>query len=124
MAKLIYIGVGGFFGAILRYLISGFVMNKIDSSFPYGTFAVNLVGCFLLGMFSELTLEHLTINPYWRTMITVGFIGAFTTFSTLSLETFMLLEDKSFLLAGANLLGSIVFGLLFVWLGVVLGRIL
>lgn len=113
----LYIAVGGACGAVARFFLSTWVYNKTQQVFPYGTFLVNLVGCFLLGLFYTIFLEKSVVNPQIRSMITVGFLGAFTTFSTFSLETLNIIKEGnigiSLLYAGL----SIFLGILFVWLG-------
>jgi len=124
MLKLFYIGLGGFFGAGCRYLLSKWVEIKWESIFPNGTLVVNIIGSFLLGFLMILFLEKTTDYPNLRIIITTGFLGAFTTFSTFSFETVMLLEDKSFLIAGLNIVSNLFAGILAVMLGIFLTRTL
>lgn len=113
----LYIAAGGALGAVARYLLSTWLNNRSVQAFPYGTFVVNLVGCFFLGLFYALSLEKSVINPQTRPMITVGFLGAFTTFSTFSLETLNILKEGNMGI-GLFYIGSSVFlGLISVWLG-------
>jgi len=114
----LYIAAGGAFGAVTRYLISTWIYNKSEQVFPYGTFVVNLTGCFLLGLFYTLSLEKSVINAQFRTMITVGFIGAYTTFSTFSLETINLIKEGSMGTALLYVGSSVILGLFSVWLGI------
>lgn len=127
ITKFIIIGIGGFFGAITRYYLSGFVQNWFtnyqDTIFPVGTLAVNIIGCFLLGLFSGLLVER-TSDPSYRFLINVGFLGALTTFSTFSLETWNLIEDKELLISFLNIFLSCTIGLLAVWLGKVFYRLI
>ncbi len=99
-------------GTLARYAIGGLVQNRAGSSFPAGTLSVNLLGCFLLGAVSEFALQHMTIPPDWRIGITVGFFGAFTTFSTFSLESARMFEDGDWLKAAAYIGISVVGGCL------------
>lgn len=122
--QLILIAAFGALGALARYALQGFINERTLSAFPYGTFFVNLGGSFLLGFLATVGLQRFAINPSYRTALTVGFVGAFTTFSTWSYETLHLLEGGSLRLAGLNAFGSLVGGLLAVWLGVVAGRAL
>jgi CrcB protein len=118
------VGVAGFFGAIARYGLEGFVSQRTGEFFPWGTFVVNITGSFVLGfLFATLVEGQSTMAPWLRTAITVGFVGAYTTFSTLTLETFRLIEDGDLLRAAANSFGSLAAGLAAVYLGVVLGRV-
>ena len=109
--------VFGTAGTLARYAMQGLVQERTGLSFPWGTLVVNLVGCFLLGGIGEYALTHLTIPPEWRIGITVGFFGAFTTFSTFSWETAKLLEDGEWGRAGAYVLASVVGGVLAVFFG-------
>jgi len=92
---ILFIGLGGFFGAISRYFISLFLQNGITQSFPIGTLGVNILGSFLIG-FLALYFEQIS-SPYYKVMVITGFLGALTTFSTFSFETIMLIE-KGYLL--------------------------
>jgi fluoride exporter len=117
------IGVSGLLGALARYGVEGLVSRRAGS-FPWGTFVVNISGSFLLGLTVTLLGERLAVAPWVRAALAIGFLGAYTTFSTLSLESYRLLEARSYALAGANLLGSVSAGLLALYGGVVLGRTL
>jgi fluoride exporter len=109
--------VFGIAGTLARYGLQGFVQLRTGSSFPSGTLAVNLLGCFLLGGVGQYALTHLTIPPEWRIGITVGFFGAFTTFSSFSWETAHLLEDGEWSRAAAYVLTSLIGGVLAIFLG-------
>lgn len=124
MFKLVSIGIGGFLGAISRYLLTKKVESSFTGSFPYGTLVVNLLGCFLLGFIFTLTLERQVINPTLRIGITTGFLGALTTFSTFSLETMNLLQEESLFLGLTNLLISILPGLIMVLLGIKIAKLI
>jgi fluoride exporter len=124
MRTILAIGVAGFFGAMARYGLEGFVSSRNGGSFPWGTFVVNVSGSLVLGfLFAVLIEGRVIVVPWLRTAMTVGFLGAYTTFSTLTLETFRLVEEGSIGLAGANVLGSLAIGLVAVYIGVVLGRL-
>jgi len=116
------IGIAGAAGALARYAVDGLVLKRTGGGFPWGTLVVNVTGSFLLGVFFVLLAERVTIAPWIRSSLLIGFIGAYTTFSTLSLETFRLFEDGAHLLALANGLGSLLAGLLAVYGGIVVGR--
>lgn len=122
--RYLFIGLGGFFGSIARYIVGGLIYNLVGAQFPWGTLAVNISGSFLLGFFFTVSTERFLINPTLRAAISIGFIGAYTTFSTLTLETWQLVEHGSFLYALTNLTASVVLGLTFVYLGTVIGRLL
>ena len=102
----------GALGPLARYGMQGVVQERTGSDFPSGTLAVNLVGCFLLGGIAEYALLHLSIPPEWRIGITVGFFGAFTTFSTFSWETVQLLRDGEWMRATTYVIASVAGGLL------------
>jgi CrcB protein len=88
---LLYVGLGGFFGAIFRFLISGFLQKLFGISFPVGTLGVNVIGSFLIG-FLVMLFENI-IAPEWKALFITGFLGALTTFSTFSFETVVLLQE-------------------------------
>lgn len=104
-------------GTLARYALQGLVQQRTGSDFPSGTLAVNLVGCFLLGGIAEYGLTHLALPPEWRIGITVGFLGAFTTFSSFSWETVQLLRDGEWMRAGTYVLASVAGGVLAVVAG-------
>lgn len=122
MKTAIGIGIAGAAGALARYAIDGLVSKRTGGGFPWGTLAVNVTGSFLLGLLFVLLAERYMVAPWIRSSLLIGFIGAYTTFSTLSLETFRLFEDGAHLLALANGLGSLLAGLLAVYGGIVVGR--
>lgn len=109
-------------GAIARYLISGWVMGSGRFVFPLGTFVINVTGSFILGLFFALAIERFGIDGFWRPFFAIGFLGAYTTFSTFSLETMNLVESGSLLLAAANILASVLFSLVGVYIGILIGR--
>ncbi|MFC1579895.1 fluoride efflux transporter CrcB [Thermodesulfobacteriota bacterium] len=118
MQKILLVGVGGFFGAVLRYLISGYVQNLSQSiSFPYGTFAVNIIGCFFIGVLSHLVESQAGVSAEMRLLLMVGLLGSFTTYSTFSSETINLLQDQELFLALMNIGTHLIVGLAAVLLG-------
>ena len=119
--RLTIIGAGGFSGAILRYLISGWVQDRSGSIiFPYGTFAVNLMGCLVIGFLSYLVETRALLSVETRSFLLIGLLGAFTTFSTFGNESLMLIREGHMELAAANILGQTTLGIGMVWLGRVL----
>jgi fluoride exporter len=114
IALLIVFGAAG---TLARYGLQGLVQQRTGTGFPSGTLAVNLIGCFLLGGVAEFTFTHLTIPPEWRIGITVGFFGAFTTFSSFSWETAKLLEDGEWQRASVYVLTSVIGGLAAMFFG-------
>lgn len=119
---LILIGLGGFAGAISRYLVDGFVSDRTAGAFPWGTLAVNATGSFLLGLVFAMTAERAILPADIRGPVMIGFIGAYTTFSTYMLESWGLIESGSYGPAIANLGGSVLIGLAAVAGGLVIGR--
>jgi fluoride exporter len=107
----------GALGTLARYGLQGVVQHRTSTDFPSGTLAVNLAGCFLLGGIAQYGLLHLSIPPEWRIGITVGFFGAFTTFSTFSWETVQLLQDGEWARATTYVIASVIGSLLAVVLG-------
>ena len=122
--KYLLIGIGGAIGAIGRYALQGLVYQFTGTGFPYGTLAVNVIGCFLIGVFMELSENRFYIDPQIRIFITVGILGGFTTFSTFGYETFSLLRDGEFMRASFNVINSVLIGLAVVWLGFITARII
>jgi CrcB protein len=119
---LVLIGLGGFAGAISRYLVDGVVSDRTGGSFPWGTLAVNATGSFVLGLLFAMTTERAILPPDVRGPVMIGFIGAYTTFSTYMLESWGLIETGSYGIAIANLGGSVVLGLVSVAAGLIVGR--
>lgn len=116
--KICMVGAGGFLGASSRYIISGFVQSKFpESTFPLGTYLVNMMGCFLIGLLLALFAEKDWGNEELRLFTFAGVLGGFTTFSTFANDSFTLLKDGELLLGLANAGGQILLGLLFVWIG-------
>jgi CrcB protein len=122
--KIIGIAVAGALGSLARYWLGGLVEQVFNSSFPAGTFAVNMIGSFLFGVVWALAEERLVISSEVRTIILAGFMGAFTTFSTFMFETGALLRDSQWLLAFGNVAAQIIVGLVCLFIGLAAGRIL
>ena len=116
------IGSAGFFGAVTRYYISGWVYTLCGAKFPYGTLAVNVTGSLLLGFIYTLSMDRSLFSPEMRMAITIGFLGSLTTFSTFSLETFNLIYEGSFLLSFVNMAINVVLSLLAVIAGIALAK--
>ncbi len=118
MVKVILVGLGGFAGSILRYLVSGYVQQLAkDSGFPFGTVVVNLAGCLAIGFLAQLAERHGYLTPEARLLVFMGFLGGFTTFSTFASETMNLLRAGEILAGLVNLNVHLVLGLAAVWLG-------
>ena len=116
--------LGGGIGSVTRYAVSLWAAARLGTSFPYGTLIANVAGCFVIGLFMTIVTERFIANPYWRLLITTGFLGGFTTFSSYSYETFKLLEDTGADAAFYNLAANLVVGLLATWLGIKVVRML
>lgn len=123
MQKTIFIALAGLAGTLLRYWVSGFVSRQYGETFPWGTMAVNLIGCLVAGAVFFLTEERFLVSPTVRTVILIGLLGGFTTFSAYGLQTFTLLRDGEFALAILNVVTSNILGLFLVWVGYVLARV-
>jgi CrcB protein len=123
MQQILLIALGGSLGAVARYGLSTLVYQLTSESFPWGTLVVNVSGSFLIGALVEL-FDSVLIAPPWRNFLTIGFVGAYTTFSTYSLETINLLRDAEFRLAAINVVASNIAGLLFAVLGIYSSRLL
>lgn len=124
MLSILLIALLGACGCLARYFLSGLVYRCAGAAFPYGTLTVNIIGAFCIGLIMEFSLRSLLIPQPLRVGLTIGFLGGLTTFSTFSYETFRLLEDGDLLLAGGNVLASVMACLFFTWLGIVMARLL
>jgi CrcB protein len=122
MEKIALIGIFGAAGAVARYSVSGWVYRVCGESFPYGTLAVNLIGCFLLGAVAHITQNTELIRVNLRDPVRIGMLGAFTTFSTFGYDTLQLLELGRWWLGLLNVLLSVLVGIFAVWLGIALAR--
>ena len=120
---LVWVGIGGFAGAIVRYLVDGVVSDQAQASaFPWGTLVVNVSGAFLLGVLTTVIIDRAALPAELRGPVLIGFIGAYTTFSTFMLESWRLVEAGSYGLAMANLAGSMGLGLAAIFAGLLVGR--
>ena len=112
------VGSGGFLGALARFGLSGLVHRQLPlATFPYGTLAVNLLGCFLIGMITGLAESRQLFGPEFRTFALIGLLGGFTTFSSFGYETFAMIRDDEYMWAAANVGLHVIPGLALVWLG-------
>ena len=119
---LLLIGLGGFAGAIARYAVDGAISDRTGGAFPWGTLVINATGSFVLGFLFALTAERAVLPAEIRGPLMIGFLGAYTTFSTWMLESWGLIESGSYGAAIANIGGSIVVGLVAVSAGLLIGR--
>lgn len=112
------VGSGGFVGALARYGLGGWVQRQVPlTTFPYGTLAVNLLGCLLIGVLAGLAESRQLFGPEFRTFALIGLLGGFTTFSTFGYETFAMLRDAEYLRGTVNVAVHVILGLALVWVG-------
>ena len=124
LAQISVIMLGGAFGAAARYLVTIKVTEKLGNSFPFGTLSVNVIGSFVMGLLAIFLVERFELEPLLKLGIFVGFLGAFTTFSTFSMDALSLFEQGQSLKALTYILSSVVLSVLAVWLGILLGKTL
>ncbi len=124
MQNIVIVGMGGFLGAVARFLIGMWIGQNWGRNFPLGTFVVNVSGSFLIGFFMVLFTERFMLNPQWRTFFIIGFLGAYTTFSTFEYETGALIKDSEWLIAALNVAMSVITGFAALKLGEGAARIL
>lgn len=122
MGELGAIAAGGAFGALMRFWVSSGIYTLLGRSFPYGTLSVNVIGSFFIGIAFILLTERLTLGAEIRAFILIGFLGAFTTFSTFSLETLLLMQEGLLLKAAGNILLSVLLCIVATWGGIILAR--
>ena len=124
MDKYLWISLGAILGANARFIVGGWAADQWGSSFPFGTLIINLSGSLLLGIFFAVATDRALVDPRYRQMIAVGFIGAYTTFSTYTYESVTLMLNGSWGAGLFNLFGSAVLGALAVAVGIIIGRLL
>ena len=122
MSQLVYIAAGGATGALMRYWMSNGIYAIFGRGFPYGTLTVNVVGSLLMGFCYVFMIERMDVSVEWRAALMIGLLGAFTTFSTFSIETLNLLESGEQLKAALNILLSVTLCIIGCWLGMIVGR--
>jgi CrcB protein len=119
---LLAIAAGGALGALFRYGVSNGMAGWLGRGFPFGTLTVNVLGSLLMGALYVLMLERLSVGAEWRAALQIGLLGAFTTFSTFSLETLLLIEEGDVLKAALNVVINVAVCLVAAWFGMVMGR--
>jgi len=112
--------LGGAVGSLARYTAGSAIMGRIGGRFPMGTLVVNVSGSFLIGLLMTLLTERFTPHPNWRLLLAVGFLGGYTTFSSFEYETYKAIKDGSPWIGLLNVIGSVGFGYVAVWLGAIL----
>lgn len=125
MFKIFMVGMGGFAGSICRYLVSGLSHRLFDDPFfPYGTLAVNVLGCLFIGLLGGLSETRQIFTPEIRALVLIGFLGGFTTFSTFGYEIFTVARDGQMASAMTNLMLHLILGFGSVWLGFSLSKLI
>jgi CrcB protein len=122
LMNILLVFVGGGLGAAARYMLQGAVYRVTGAGFPYGTLIVNILGCFVIGLLMSSMEERFMAAPSLRVFLTVGILGGFTTFSSFSYESMMLLREGDIIAGGLNIVLSVVICLGATWLGLGLGR--
>ena len=118
MRSILVVALGGAFGSVARLKLSGFVLHRtVEWRFPLGTFLVNVIGCLVIGFLAGLAAKEDLFSPETRLFLFTGVVGGFTTFSAFGLETFYLMRRGELLVAGTYVLGSVLVGLIALWLG-------
>ena len=119
---LLLVGLGGALGSMARYMCSTLISRVAPSLFPFGTFAVNVVGCVLFGIIVGLAEQRSVFRPEARAFLLIGVLGGFTTFSTFAFESFQLLRDGQFMSVAVNVVGQVIAGVVGLWAGFVFSR--
>ena len=125
MVNILLVGAGGFIGSVLRYLLSGYVQesaNRMD--FPFGTLAVNVIGCFVIGLLAQFGEKYGTFSNESRAFLVIGVLGGFTTFSSFGNDTVNLFRQDFVMNAFANVGANVIFGIFAVWLGRAVGHLI
>ena len=122
MQKYLLIALGGALGSVARYWVGSTIATRTGIKFPYGTLVVNLSACFVIGLVLTYLGRRADLNPAWRFLVPVGFIGAYSTFSTYEWETLSTLRSGAFAIAALYAVGSLVLGLAATWLGAITGE--
>ena len=122
MSKLLVVALGGGLGASTRYLVANYAAQKLGVTFPYGTLIVNVVGCYLIGLFMVIATERFILPPHVRLLVASGFLGGLTTFSSFGYETLKLMQDGALFPAIQNIAANLFIGLSATWLGIICAR--
>lgn len=124
LKAILYVGIGGGMGSILRYLTSVFIGKYGNTLFPYATFIINLIGCLLVGIFLGIIQRKMPINNDLIYLLTIGFCGGYTTFSTFANESYQLFINGQLLIALVYTSASVILGVVAVWLGLTLSEVI
>ena len=124
MQKYLFIAFGGSLGSMARYWVGSTIASRMGTKFPYGTFVINITACMIIGFSLTFLAKRADLNPAWRFLVPVGFIGAYSTFSTYEWETLSTIRTGAFSLAAFYAISSLILGLAAVWGGSVIAEIL
>jgi CrcB protein len=124
LPKYLFIAFGGALGSIARYWVGSTIASRMGTKFPYGTFVINITACVIIGFSLTFMSRRVDLNPAWRFLVPIGFIGAYSTFSTYEWETLSTIRSGAFLMAALYAVSSFVLGLIAVWGGSVIAEIL
>jgi len=124
LQKYLLIAIGGALGSIARYWVGSTVANRMGTRFPYGTFVINITACVIIGFSLTFLAKRVDLNPAWRFLIPVGFIGAYSTFSTYEWETLSTIRSGAFFIAALYAVGSLIVGLAAVWGGAAIAELI
>jgi CrcB protein len=124
LQKYLYVAIGGALGSLARFCIGSYMANRLGTRFPYGTLIVNITACAILGFCLTLMERRAEIPDAWRFLIPIGFVGAYSTFSTFEWEAFSSLEMGAFFIAALYITASVLLGLFAVWCGIVVAKLL
>lgn len=124
LSKYMYIAVGGALGAIARFWVGSAVASRLGTKFPYGTFVINMTACMIIGFALTFLAKRTDLNPAWRFLVPIGFVGAYSTFSSYEWETVSALRNGNFSMAGLYAFGSLFLGLVAIWCGILLAEII
>jgi CrcB protein len=122
LQKYLLIATGGALGSIARYWVGSTIAGRLGTRFPYGTFVINITACVIIGFSLTYLGKRVDLSPAWRFFLPIGFIGAYSTFSTYEWETLSTLRSGAFALAALYAVGSLLAGLAAVWLGAMLAE--
>jgi fluoride exporter len=124
VVAVLLVAIGGALGSVARYLVSGWIADRLGVAFPYGTLVINLTASFVIGFFLAFAQDRAGLSPHWRLFIAVGFIGGYSTFSTYEYESIRLLQDGEMLLAAIYLVGSVAGGAIATITGITVGSLI
>ena len=124
LQKYLYVAIGGALGSLARFCIGSYVTNRLGTRFPYGTLIINITACAILGFCLTLMDRRGEIHTAWRFLVPIGFVGAYSTFSTFEWEAYSSLEMGAFFIAPLYITASVLLGLFAVWCGILIAKLL